>query len=239
MAKADASLEEFRYEQVEVRGLLETSQQIQARSILLGLNEDSLMKPFRQMAGRPAAGASLGGWYEWRPDFDFHHDDAGFAPASTFGQWTSAMSRLYAGSRANGSAGETALGERARRLHSLLREEITPDYFAQTRFPAYSYEKLVCGLVDAQAMAADTQAWETLDRVTRAATSTLPGRAIERERQWALGKDTSYMWDESYTLPENLFRAAKTGCLTGMPTATSTRSAPACRRTSSTAAPCT
>ena len=204
-------LEEFRYEQVGVRGRLERGQQTLASSILLGLNEDSLLKPFRQMAGRPSAGASLGGWYEWKPDFDYHHDDAGFAPASTFGQWTSALSRLSAGGAAAGESTAAAMAERARRLHDLLREDVTPDYFAQTRFPAYSYEKLVCGLVDAHALAADTRAWETLDRVTRAATPALPRRAIERERQWALGKDASFMWDESYTLPENLFRAASAG----------------------------
>ena len=209
-AKPDRALAEFGYEQVAVGGRLETSQQAQASSILLGLNEDGLMKPFRQMAGRPAPGASLGGWYEWKGNFDFHHDDAGFAPASTFGQWTSAMSRLHAGSKATG-AGETALGERAVRLHSLLHDEVTPDYFAETRFPAYSYDKLVCGLVDARMLAGDTRAWETLERVTAAATPSLPGRGIEREMQWTMGKDPSYMWDESYTMPENLYRAASAG----------------------------
>ncbi len=215
VVKAEASrrapLEEFRHEQIEVRGGLQAAQQQQAASVLLGLNEDSLMKPFRQMAGRAAPGKSLGGWYEWRPEFDFHHDDAGFAPASTFGQWTSGLSRLHAGAMAAGGASESAMAERAVRLHAQLREEITPDYFAQTRFPAYSYDKLVCGLVDAQAMAGDTQAWETLERVTAAAVPSLPGRAIERERQWAMGKDPSYMWDESYTMPENLYRAASAG----------------------------
>lgn len=206
-----ASLAEFRYEQVEVRGRLQRQQQAQASGVLLGLNEDSLMKPFRQMAGRSAPGTSLGGWYEWKPEFDYHHDDAGFAPASTFGQWTSAMSRLHAGAAVGGAGRETAMAERAVRLHRLLGDEIAPEYFAGTRFPAYSYDKLVCGLVDAHELAGDTRAWETLDRVTTAAAPSLPGRAIERERQWAMGKDSSYMWDESYTLPENLYRAASAG----------------------------
>ena len=197
---------EFGYEQVEVRGALERAQQAQAVSVLLGLNEDSLVKPFLQMAGKPAPGTSLGGWYEWKPDFDYHHDDAGFAPASTFGQWTSAMSRLHAG-----TPGDAALKERIGRLHRLLQDEITPDFFAQTRFPAYTYDKLVCGLVDAHLLAGDTQAWETLERVTAAAGPSLPKRVIERERQWAMGKDASFMWDESYTLPENLYRAASAG----------------------------
>ncbi len=210
-ATAPTPLLEFGYEQVEVQGALECAQQAQASRVVLGLNENSLMKPFRQMAGRPAPGETLGGWYEWKPDFDFHHDDAGFAPASTFGQWTSAMSRLHAGSHAAGATGETALSDRAVRLHSLLRDEVTPDFFAGTRFPAYTYEKLVCGLVDAHLLAGDTRAWETLERVTAAAEPSLPKQALERERQWALGKDASFMWDESYTLPENLYRAAGAG----------------------------
>ncbi len=206
-----APLEEFRYEQVEVRAGLETAQRAQAGAVLMGLEENSLMKPFRQMAGRSAPGVSLGGWYEWKSNFDYHHDDAGFAPASTFGQWTSALSRLFASSRADGSGGAEEIAARVVRLHALLRDEITADYFAQTRFPAYSYDKLVCGLVDGHALAGDTGAWETLDRVTSAAKAALPGRAIERERQWVMGKDPSYMLDESYTLPENLYRAGSAG----------------------------
>ncbi len=208
-------LAEFPYDQVEVRGALERGQQAQARSVLLGLDENSLLKPFRQMSDGPNAaaqlGKSLGGWYEWRPEFDFHHDDAGFAPASTFGQWTSAMARLYAGSRANGTAGDAALQERALRLHALLRQEISAGYFRQTRFPAYSFDKLLCGLMDARTLAGDGGAWETLERVRVAAAASLPGRAVQREVQWSMGKDPSYMWDESYTMPENLYLAAAAG----------------------------
>lgn len=205
------ALDELRYDQVEIHGRLQKAQQANVAAVLLGLNEDSLLKPFRAMAGRPAPGTTLGGWYEWKPDFDFHHDDAGFAPASTFGQWTSALSRLYAASCADGSAGTPLLAERVHRLHDLLRQEISPAYFAQTRFPAYTYDKLVCGLIDAHQLAGDAAALETLDRVTDAATASLPGHAVPRETQWLLGRDQSWMWDESFTLPENLYRATAAG----------------------------
>lgn len=203
-------LDEFGYDQVEVRGRRVLEMQAQVTAVLMGLNEDSLLQPFRQMAGRPAPGKRLGGWYEWKRDFDFHHDDAGFAPASTFGQWTSAMARLGASARAEPQAG-MVLGARAVRLHGLLREAITPEFFAQTRFAAYTFDKLVCGLVDGHVLAADSGAFETLARVTEAAQPSLPGRALDRELQWAMGKDQSYMWDESYTMPENLYRAAAAG----------------------------
>src|SRR5262249_7978071 len=39
----------------------------------------------------------------------------------------------------------------------------------------------------------------------------LPARAVDREQTWRAGKDISYNWDESYTLPENLFRAYQRG----------------------------
>ena len=62
----------------------------------MGLNEDSLLKPFRQMTGQPAPGIDLGGWYNYVPNYDWHTFDVGFAPSATFGQWVSALARMYA-----------------------------------------------------------------------------------------------------------------------------------------------
>src|ERR1700690_3943312 len=54
--------------------------------LLLNLDEDALLRPFRQRAGLPAPGRDLGGWY----------DTYAFAPGATFGQWMCALSRYYA-----------------------------------------------------------------------------------------------------------------------------------------------
>src|SRR5580704_12252021 len=35
----------------------------QNQSLFMSLNEDSLLKPFRQLAGQPAPGEDVGGWY--------------------------------------------------------------------------------------------------------------------------------------------------------------------------------
>ena len=177
----------------------------------MGLDQDSLMKPFRAMAGQAAPGTSLGGWYEWKPDYNYHHDDAGLAPGSTFGQWTSAMARLHAGSRFGDAAGETALAERATRLNQLLGATIAPGFFSQTRFASYTFDKLVCGLMDGHRLLADPAAFTTLDAVTAAALPSLPGHAVDREIQWKPGSDISWMWDESYTLPENLYLVSALG----------------------------
>ena len=204
-------LSEVRYEQVVVLGALQVAQRENARSILMAIHPDSLVKPFREMAGQPAPGASLGGWYEWKPDFDFHHDDAGFAPAHCYGQWMSALARLAASAKAGGAAGDPAMEARVLQLDEMLAATISPAYFDKTRFPCYSFDKLVCGLMDAHSllgMAGRSRRWtRCLSRRSRGC------RAIpfEREMQWKMGADQSWMWDESYTMSENLFLVSAMG----------------------------
>jgi DUF1680 family protein len=200
---AAPGLAEFNYDQVTILGDRQQAQAANVRSILLGLDEDSLLKPFREMSGLPGPGVSLGGWYAWNPDYDFHHDDVGFAPGHCFGQWVSGMARLHA------STGDAALGEKAVRLNGQIAEIIAKGNFAaffeQTRFAGYTYDKLLCGLMDAHRLAGDTAAFATLDQVTAAALPSLPGHAIDHDYQGKLGRDISWMWDETYTMPENLY----------------------------------
>ena len=204
-------LSEFRHDQVVVRGALEVAQRENASTILMAIDPDSLVKPFREMAGKPAPGVSLGGWYEWKPDFDFHHDDAGFAPAHCYGQWMSALARLAASAKAGGGVGDPAMEARVVQLDELLATTISPGYFEKTRFPCYSFDKLVCGLMDAHSMVGDGDALRTLDVVLTAAEWQLPGHSVEREIQWKIGADQSWMWDESYTMSENLYLVAGMG----------------------------
>lgn len=204
-------LEEFGYDQVAVRGLIHTAQRQNVSAVLMGLDPDSLVQPFRQMAGKAAPGKNLGGWYEWKADFDFHHDDAGFAPAHCFGQWMSALARLSSGAEAGGGAGDPAMAERVRQMEAMLATAVSASYFEKTRFPCYSFDKLVGGLTDAHQLVEDKEAFQTLDVVFACAEKALPGHSIDRDRQWKMGADASWMWDESYTMPENLFLAASAG----------------------------
>ena len=197
-------LQEFDYEQVRVTAAVPAAQRQNAIGILLGLSDDSLFHPFRAIAGRPAPGVDIGGWYAYRPDYDHHHDDAGFCPGHALGQWISAMARLSVQDDARGPE----LAAKARRLTAGLRSEITPEYFATTRFPAYTLEKLACAMVDMHRVLHDPKAYDTLDTLITAAAPSLPGHAVDREVQWKLGRDISYMWDESFTLPESLFKAS-------------------------------
>jgi hypothetical protein len=212
LAQPDApdqgSLTEFSHAQVLITGALQTAQRENVLAVLTALDEDSLLYPYRHMSGQPTPGVSLTGWYEYLPKYDHHHDTAGLAPGHALGQWISALARFYAASTFNPGETQPTLAARVRRLTALLSQSVTPDYFTRTRFPAYTLDKLICGLLDAQIYTADVAAFPTIDQSITAATPSLPGHAIEREVQWKLGYDISWMWDENYTLPENLYRAA-------------------------------
>ena len=94
---AAGMLSEFDYGDVLMASDLHESQLMTTHAVLMALSEDSLLKPLRQMSGMPAPGESLGGWYDYDPDYDYrNHFDRGFAPACTFGQWVSALARAYA-----------------------------------------------------------------------------------------------------------------------------------------------
>jgi hypothetical protein len=198
-------LAEFGYGDVALASALHERQLTESHAVLTGLGDDELLKPFRLMAGKDAPGRDIGGWYRYAPNYQVGKDDAGFAPAHCFGQWVSALARGYS------ITGSAETREKVLRLNQMLGDAISGAYFEKTRFPAYSYDKLVCGLIDAQAFAGDPEAFAILDKVTGTALPHLPGRAIERDVQWRPGKDFSYGWDESYTLPENLYLAAQRG----------------------------
>ncbi|HUX73265.1 MAG TPA: beta-L-arabinofuranosidase domain-containing protein [Steroidobacteraceae bacterium] len=169
--------------------------------LVLGLNEDSLLRPFRVRAGQRAPGHDLGGWY----------DTYAFAPGATFGQWMSALSRYYA---ISGDAPTRAkVGRLVRAFAATI--DARSSFYRDNRFPAYIYDKLVCGLLDARRLCGDDAALPTLARATRAAVPYLPARAIARNEHARPGEDFSqHAWDESYTLPENQFQA---WALTGDP----------------------
>src|SRR5206468_4799532 len=198
-------LTEFGYGDVTLHSELHNEQLEQTHSVLMGLSEDSLLKPFRQMIGKPAPGDELGGWYKYDPNYDWHTFDAGFAPAATFGQWVSALARCYA------ITGDQKTRDKILRLNRLYAETIAGDFYENNRFPTYCYDKLVCGLIDSHQLAGDPDAYLILDHTNDTALPHLPGKAIEHGRSWRPGKDESYTWDESYTMPENLFLAYQRG----------------------------
>jgi uncharacterized protein len=162
--------------------------------LLLDLDENALLRPFRVRAGLPAPGHDLGGWY----------GTYAFAPGATFGQWMSALSRHYA------ITGDTATRDKVLRLVRGYADTIDADgsFYQENRFPAYTYDKLVGGLLDAHQLAQDDAALPILARATGEALPFLPPGAIPRNEHAEPGEDFSeHAWDESYTVPENQFLA--------------------------------
>lgn len=204
-------LAEFGYHEVTVDSALHQAQLTNTHDVLMGLSEDSLLRPFRQMAGQPAPGENLGGWYNYEPDYDWRrehtdeNDDAGFAPGATFGQWVSALARYYA------TTGSQEARAKVLRLNDLYAGTISGDFYDKNRFPSYCYDKLLLGLIDSHRLAGDPQALALLNRTTEAALPHLPPGAIDHDVPWRPGKDQSWAWDESYTAPENLFLAYRRG----------------------------
>ena len=198
-------LEEFGYGKVTLNSPLHEQQLQHTQAVLMDLGDDALLKPFRMMVGQPAPGEDLGGWYRYDPNYDWHTFDAGFAPSATFGQWVSALARGYA------ITGSQAMRDRVLRLNRLYAQTIDGKFYEDNRFPAYCYDKLVCGLIDSQKFAGDADAFAILQKTTDTALPHLPEKAIEHGQSWRPGKDQSWTWDESYTMPENLFLAFQRG----------------------------
>lgn len=201
-----AILREFNYGDVTLESELHNRQLEENISVLMALGDDSLLKPLRAMSGQPAPGEELGGWYLYDPKFDgTAPGGAGFAPACTFGQWVSALARAYAITR------DDKIRDKVLRLNQLYAQTISGDFYENNRFPAYCYDKLVCGLMDSHHLAQDPEAYRILEHTTDTALPHLAGKAIEQGRNWRPGKDNSYAQDESYTVPENLFLAYQRG----------------------------
>jgi uncharacterized protein len=198
-------LKEFGYGDVTLHSEPHNRQLRETHAVLMALSEDSLLKPFRQMAGQPAPGADLGGWYHYNPDYDSNAVDEGFAPGATFGQWVSALARSYA------IDGSPATRDKVLRLNRLYAQTISGDFYEENRFPAYCYDKLVCGLIDAHEYVGDPDAYSILELTTDTALPHLPRKAIEHGRRWRENPGEGYTWDESYTISENLFLAYQRG----------------------------
>ena len=195
----------FEYSQVQLLDGLFREQFENNHQVYLNLDENGLLKPFRQRHGMPAPGPDLGGWYDNSDDFNsktgnFH----GFIAGHTFGQYVSALARAFA------VTGSRPTQEKVHRLVRAFAETVEPTgkFYVDYRLPGYTFDKTCCGLIDAHEFAADPIALEVLKRATDAVLPHLPEKALSRAEQEARPhKDVAFTWDETYTLPENFFLA--------------------------------
>ena len=202
---ATAPLEQFGYGDVSLTSELHEQQLRETHAVLMGLSDDSLLKPLRMMSGQPAPGEELDGWYRYGYNEKLGKEDSGYAPSCTFGQWVSALARMYA------ITGDQATRDKVLRLNRLYAKTITRDYYDKNRFPAYCYDKILCGLMDSHSFVGDPDAFSILEHTTDIAMPHLPGKAIPNGKKWRMDKDDAYVSDESYTNSENMFIAYQRG----------------------------
>lgn len=170
----------------------------------LNLDDDRMLKVFRQVAGLPAPGEDMGGWYDLTGFSLEQSDFRGFIAGHSFGQYLSGLARAYAVTK------DEATRLKINRLVKGYAETLDPKakFFVEYRLPAYTYDKLSCGLIDAYEYSHDPLAMDIHEKLTRAIGAYLPEKALSRAEQRSRPhKDTPYTWDETYTLPENLFLA--------------------------------
>jgi len=198
------ALSTFPYSDVQLLGGPMKQQFEENHARFLNLEDDRLLKVFRQVAGLPAPGEDMGGWYDLTGFSLVHNSWDGFIAGHSFGQYLSGLARAYA---------VTGSEETRAKINRLVKGygetlDSKAKFFVDYRLPAYTYDKLSCGLIDAHEFANDPMAMEIHKKLSHAVLAYLPEKALSRQEQRSRPhKDSSYTWDETYTLPENFFLA--------------------------------
>jgi len=180
--------------------------------LFMGIDDDLLLKPFRQRAGLAAPGADMGGWYDDSRDFHIDPGDwgsanwHGFIPGHSFGQYVSGLARGYAMTH------DEAVRRKVSDLVAKYSATISPKFFDDYNLPAYTYDKLAVGLIDAHQYCNVLAARPALASLTETVLPFFFEKALTREERRARPhKREAQIWDEPYTLPENLFIASRLG----------------------------
>src|SRR5215469_14428732 len=198
------TLSVFEYSQVQLLDGPLREQFVHNHDLFLHLDEDALLKPFRQREGMPAPGPDMGGWYDNADNFNPPENFHAFIPGHSFGQYLSALARAYA------VTGDQPTQEKVHRLVRAFAATVEPSgkFYVDYHLPAYTFDKTSCGLIDAHEFAKCPDALDVHWRATQAVLPYLPEKALSRAEQrvrpHGMVADT---WDETYTLPENLFLA--------------------------------
>ena len=201
-----AHLRQLDYSQVQLLDSPLRRQFDHNHALFLALDNDRLLKPFRQLTGMPAPGEDMGGWYSPSPDFDPPRNLTGYIPGHSFGQYLSSLARAYA------ITGDKPTQQKVHELVTGFAATVSPKFYANYCLPCYTFDKTACGLIDAHQFAHDPVALEVLNHATDAVLPYLPDHALTRAEMRARPHpNVAYTWDEPYTLPENLYLACTRG----------------------------
>ncbi|RIA43769.1 hypothetical protein DFR49_1998 [Hephaestia caeni] len=187
------ALHEFDYGAVQLTGSGRMKEHYdRIHSHYLALDNDRLLKVFRQNAGLPAPGPDMGGWY----------DADGFVPGLAFGQYVSGIARFAA--TTNNAAAHAKVAALVDGFGEAIVKAKNPyaGKNAQDQWAAYVMDKYVVALVDAYQLSGVERAKELMPIVID---KCLPYISpVSRDR---IGKvDPPY--DETYVISENLFHVA-------------------------------
>lgn len=180
--------------------------------LFMAISDDKLLKPFRSRAGMPAPGEDMGGWYDDSRDFHIDPNDwstanwHGYIPGHSFGQYISGLSRSYVITK------DSAIAKKVNELIKQYSKTISSKFFENYYLPAYTYDKLAIGLIDAYRCLGVKEAKDALKKLTDVVLPFLPEKSLTREeRRQRPYTQEAEIWDEPYTLPENLFIAWQLG----------------------------
>ncbi len=186
------AVHEFPYGAVRLTGGVLKQHYDHIHAHYLALDNDRLLKVFRQNAGLPAPGPDMGGWY----------DADGFVPGLAFGQYVSGLARIAAAT--GDAAARTKVAALVDGFGKAMLAAKNPyaGPKAQEQWAAYVMDKYVVGLVDAYRLCGVEQAKTLLPMIID---KCLPYISpVSRDR---IGK-VNPPYDETYVLPENLFHVA-------------------------------
>ncbi len=210
--KANTKLKLLPYAQIQLASSKLHEQFQYQHQLFMGLNNDKLLKPFRSRAGQPAPGEDMGGWYDDSRDFHIDPTDwstanwHGYIPGHSFGQYVSGLARSFA------ITNDANTAKKVKELVELYIPTISKKFFEDYYLPAYTYDKLAIGLIDAYQYVGVTEAKSALEKLTDAVLPFLPEKSLTREERRARPyTQEAEIWDEPYTLPENLFLAWQLG----------------------------
>jgi len=186
-------LSEFDLRSVQLTGGPLKRQYDRIHAAYLALDNDRLLRVYRERAGLPAPGAPMGGWYG--PD--------GFVPGHSLGQYISGLARI------GRTTGDPACSAKVADLIAGFAATLGPKDQpfaapnAQNVWPCYILDKHLAGLMDAYNLSGVTGARDLLPRVFHGALPYIPEKGHDR-----IGKKNP-PYDETYVLPESLFLAWK------------------------------
>lgn len=185
------TLSEFDYGTVKLTGGPLKQQYDRIHSAYLALDNDRLLRVYRERAGLPAPGEPMGGWY----------GRDGFVPGHSLGQYISGLARI--GRTTGDPACQAKVADLVAGFGATLgpKDQCFAAPNAENVWPCYILDKHIAGLIDAYNLSGVSQARELLPRVFHGAIPYIPERGHDRIGK----KDPPY--DETYVLPESLFAA--------------------------------